>query len=138
MNRTASRYSTPSGHAAAMSTSEPKSTAIPSTDRNRPSHRGPSPESTLDSSATSPFVDVDGVVVSPVASVVSGVVSVGVVVSAVAGSFSIRNDRFPAPLGCPSASLTPQLTTQSPLGSASITSAASVRRSSLTRRGPTV
>ena len=77
-------------------------------------------------------------VVTSAVPVVSVVVSVVGVVSAVAGSFSTRNDRFPAPLGCPSASLTPQLTVQLPLGSVSTTSAASVRRSSLTRRGPTV
>ena len=138
MNRTASRYSTPSGHAAAMSTSEPNSTATPRTDRSRPSHNGPWPESTLDRSATSSFEAVGAVVAPSAVSVVSGVVSVVGVVSTVAASFSTRNDRFPAPLGCPSASLTPQLTVQLPLGSASTTSAASVRRSSLTRRGPTV
>src|SRR6056297_395307 len=148
-NRTVSRYSTPSGQAAAITTSEPKSTGIPNTDNRRPSHSGPWPASTLASSATSSETDdvpsgepASPVVVVEVPStpVPSGSVpSVsGTVVSTTAGSFSTVKVMLPTPLGSPSVLLTPHRTTQVPRGSASTTSALSVRPSSPTRGRPMV
>jgi hypothetical protein len=52
-------------------------------------------------------------------------------------SFSTLKVMLPAPLGWSSASLTAQLTTQSLAGTGSTSGAVSVRRSSLTSRGPT-
>ncbi len=87
MNRMVTRYSTPSGHAAAISTSDPKSTARPNTESRRPNQSGPWPESTSDRLVTSSVLVADVVTssvgtVSPVAGSELGVVA------AVAGSFS--------------------------------------------------
>ena len=95
MNRIVTRYSTPSGHAAAIRTSDPSSTAMPNTESRRPSHSGPCPESTSDSWATSPSVVAAVVVTSPVGTEPPVVVSVGVVVSTVAGSFSMVKVMLP-------------------------------------------
>src|SRR6056297_20663 len=148
-NRTVSRYSTPSGQAAAITTSDPKSTAIPNTDSRRPSHNGPWPASTLARSATSSELAVSPSDEAPSPVVVPSVPSTpvpsgsvpsvsGTVVSTAAGSFSTVKVMLPTPFGSPSVLLTPHRTTQVPRGSASTTSALRVRSSSPTRGRPMV
>ena len=120
--RTVIRYSTPSGHAAAMRTNAPNTAAMPSVDSTRPSHSGPVPVSTRLSatvlvSASPPEVvagaDAD---VEPLLEVLASS-SAGVVVAA--GSASTVNESNELPFGSPSESLTRHVATQSPRGSAS-------------------
>ena len=123
MNLTATRYSTPSGHAAAIVTSEPNRMATPSTEIRRPSHSGPCPVSASAGLTTSvgvvPTDPSTGVVVAP-AMVVPVVASVAAAAAAVVvvstGSVDTLNVMLPEPFGSPSASLTSQLATQVPFG----------------------
>ncbi len=134
------RYSTPSGQAAAMSTSEPNSTATPNTEIKRPNQSGPCPGSVADNWATCVVSSVVASVLSsvvPVAGTEESVPSVGAVVATAASLCTVKV-MLPWPFGLPSSSLTSQLARHAPLGRSSITSAVIVRRSSLTSRGPTV
>ena len=129
MNRTATRYSTPSGHAAAIVTSDPKRMATPRTESRRPSHSGPCPVSASVGLTTSLGVLVafgsTAVVVASVVAVEVAAAGSSVVVEAT-GSFDTLNVRMPFPFGCPSVSLTNQLATHVPFGSGEGTGTVSV------------
>ena len=125
--RTVRMYSTPSGHAIAISTSDPKSTASPRLLRSRKSASGPRLFDDSVPSSVTPVVTVGAVI----ASVVGGVVSPGTVVvvsgaTATTGSLATVKVRLLEPAGCKLRSVITHATVQSPLGAAEMSDAESV------------
>ena len=142
MNLTATRYSTPSGHAAAIVTSDPNRMATPRTDSRRPSHSGPCrsrPRSGLTTSVEPRGgVRIDGRRGGECRRGGGRRLRRSTVVVVTTGSVDTLNVMLPDPFGSPSVSLTSQLATQVPFGRAVGTGTVSVRLSAPTSGRPSV
>ena len=127
--RTARMYSGPSGQAAMISASDPKSTARPSVDSTRPSHVAPSDTSEASSTTTSSSSSS----ASTAAGAVVGVVAPGTVVASGSTAVEVSTVKVKRSLAGVSLAgrLTCHATLHSPTGVGSFTVTVSVSRSSL-------